>query len=63
MKNNENNNNNNIINFFKIIKPNISVKYDLCLQIYILTFYFLRERDRESNFIYQKSLIIIFINT
>jgi hypothetical protein len=47
MKNNENNNNNNnnnIINFFKIIKPNISVKYDLCLQIYILTFYFLREK-------------------
>ena len=61
MKNNENNNNNNnnIINFFKIIKPNISVKYDLCLQIYILTFYFLRER----NFKYQKSLMIIFINT
>ena len=45
MKNNENNN--NIIIFFKIIKPNLSVKYDLCLQIFIPTFCFLRVRERE----------------
>jgi hypothetical protein len=50
MKNNENNNNNNIIIFFKIIKPNLSVKYDLCLQIfhtYFLFFESKRERERE----------------
>jgi hypothetical protein len=49
MRNNENNNNNNNnIIFFKIIKPNISVKYDLCLQIYHTYFLFLeREKERE----------------
>jgi len=62
MKNNENNNNNNIIIFFKIIKPNISVKYDLCLEIFHTYFLFF-ERERERNFKYQKSLMIIFINT
>ena len=63
MRNNENNkNNNNNIIFFNIIKPNISVKYDLCLQIYHTYFLFL-ERERERNFKYQKSLMIIFINT
>jgi hypothetical protein len=46
MKNNENNNNNNIIIFFKIIKPNISVKYDLCLEIFHTYFLFF-ERERE----------------
>ena len=60
MKNNENNNNINIIIFFKIIKPNISVKYDLCLQIFHTYFLFF---ERERNFKYQKSLMIIFINT
>lgn len=65
MKNNENNNNNNNIIFFNIIKPNISVKYDLCLQIYHTYFLFLEreKRERERNFKYQKSLMIIFINT
>jgi hypothetical protein len=50
MKNNENNKKNNIIIFFKIIKPNLSVKYDLCLQIfhtYFLFFESKRERERE----------------
>ena len=66
MRNNENNNNNNNNNiiFFNIIKPKISVKYDLCLQIYHTYFLFLeREREKERNFKYQKSLMIIFINT
>jgi hypothetical protein len=68
MRNNEkNNNNNNNIIFFKIIKPNISVKYDLCLQIYHTYFLFLerereKEREKERNFKYPKSLMIIFIN-
>jgi hypothetical protein len=49
MKNNENNNNNNnIIIFFKIIKPNLSVKSDLCLQIFHTYFLFFEsQRERE----------------